>query len=84
MAFSKSDKEYLGSAITLAVKTAVEPITEELRKHGQTLFGPDGSNGLYGDMRTMERTVRKLTWVYGMATGAVGMLSFFKNKIFGG
>lgn len=57
------------------IREEVEPIRAMLQGHDQTLFGPKGQNGLYGDFNSMKKEVAQLKTMSRVAT-ALGSLGF--------
>ncbi len=84
MALTKSDKEFLTSSMKLSIQEELEPIRELLNKHQQTLHGPEGNNGMYGDVAYLKRTVSSLKRIYAVAGTVITGLLAFKDQILGG
>jgi len=50
------------------IREEIEPIRTLLQGHAQTLFGPKGQNGLYGDFNSMKKEVSQLKTMSRVAT----------------
>jgi len=95
MALDADDKEYFKLLIEGSINTAMKPVMDkltddalQLQKLEQSVYGPNGDNGLTGDMKSVKRKIEgfntKIAWITGIGSGISIAISLFKNKIIGG
>jgi hypothetical protein len=82
MALSNKDIERMGDKFGIMLAGAItdinkanEPFIEELRKHGQTIYGANGDNGLAGDCKSMKCKIERIELTHAKQTGMVAAIS---------
>ena len=55
MALENEDIEKIGMILALKLHEAMEPIRDTMQKHAYMLTGPEGDNGLCGDMKCVKK-----------------------------
>lgn len=81
MALTKQDKEFIKSSMALVVREQLEPVIRDTQTNREALFGPQGNNGLKGDVKEMRERVKKLYWYVGVGVGIVSSISVVASKL---
>ena len=81
MALNKQDKEWIKSAVKEAVIEVIIPIREDVQKHGQSLYGETGNNGLRKDTENLQSEMQSVKVKMGWIAGGISAGLFIMKEI---
>jgi hypothetical protein len=83
MSMTGEDIERIGEIVETKMTKCLEPIHLRCERHTQTLYGPNGSGGVVGELKEAKTKINTFITLSSMIQGGLAVIVFFRKQIFG-